>query len=316
MDQMVRTLNGDVPASSLGRTLVHEHFTVDWGEMLGRPKVPFEYDAMLSRILEHLRQLAAVGIGALAECTPYGCGRYVDLFRDVARQSPVKIVASTGFFHESWCPMHPVARVMDTDMMAELFVREITEGMGDTLVRAGLIKCATGEGRVSEKEEQVLRAAARARRRTGCPILAHTTNGLGLEQLDIFASEGVAAEEVIISHVGFEPDPLEYSERLLRRGANVSFDRIGHAAFFPDEHWVRVVGNALRKGYVRQVMLSHDAGIWVHGLESASGAKTFDDFTYISRVFLPRLQREAGITDAQVGIMLEENPRRVLAFQR
>ncbi len=315
MAPFVRTLTGDVSPSTLGRTLIHEHLTLDWGEMLGRPKVlDFVYDAMLERLVGKMEALAAVGIGAMTECTPFGCGRYVDLYKDVARRGPIKIVASTGFFHESWCPIHPVAAVMDADMMAELFTREITEGMGGTLIRAGLIKCATGEGRVSPKEEQVLRAAARARRRTGCPIITHTTNGLGQEQLDIFQSEGISPEEVVISHVGFEADPLQSAESLLRRGANVSFDRIGFAAFLPDDHWIALVGDALRKGYARQIMLSHDAAVSAHGLADASGANAWDDYTYISRVFLPRLQREAHVTDREVSTMLEENPQRVLAF--
>lgn len=315
MTKKVRTLTGDRSPASLGRTLIHEHLSVDWGEMLGRPKVlNFEFEDMADRMVAKLEEASAAGIGALVECTPIGCGRYLDLFKDVAKRSPVKIICSTGFFHESWCPMHPIARVMDIDMMTDLFSREITEGMGDTLTRAGMIKCATGEGRISAKEEQVLRAAARAHKATGCPIITHTTNGMGLEQLDIFESEGVKPEEVIVSHIGFEQDPLDYSERMLRRGANISFDRIGMKVFFDDDHWVRVVGNALKKGYVRQAMVSHDAAVSVYGLEIASGEKAFDDYTYIPRVFLPKLQREAGVTDEQISIMLENNPQRVLAF--
>ena len=315
MASFVRTLTGDVPPSALGRTLIHEHLALDWGEMLGRPKVlNFDYDEMVDRLVGKMQELAAVGMGAMTECTPYGCGRYVDLYKDVARRSPIRIVASTGFFHETWCPIHPIAALMDSDQMAELFTREITEGMGGTLIKAGLIKCATGEGRVSPKEEQVLRAAARARRRTGCPIITHTTNGLGQEQLDIFESEGVRPDEVIISHVGFEPNPLDSSIALLRRGANVSFDRIGFKAFLPDEHWIELVGNALRQGYVGQVMLAHDAAVSAYGLEESSGEHTWDDYTYIARVFIPRLQREAGVSDAQVTAMLEENPQRVLTF--
>jgi phosphotriesterase-related protein len=315
MSKIVRTLTGDVPPTSLGRTLIHEHLSVDWGEMLGRPKVlDFEYDAMADRMVGKLQAASAAGIGAMVECTPIGCGRYLDLFKDVAKRSPVKIIGSTGFFHESWCPMHPIARVMDIEMMADLFSREITEGMGDTLIKAGMIKCATGEGRISEKEAQVLRAAARAHQATGCPIITHTTNGMGLEQLDIFESEGVQPEEVIVSHIGFEKDPLDYSERMLRRGANISFDRIGMKAFFEDEHWVEIVGHALKKGYVRQTMISHDAAVSVYGLEIASGKNVFDDYTYIPRIFLPKLQAEAGVTDEQISILLEENPQRVLAF--
>lgn len=317
MEGQVRTLTGDVSPESLGRTLIHEHLCVDWGEMLGRPKVlDFDYDEMVDRMVDKLEEAHQAGIGAMVECTPYGCGRYVDLFKDVAERSPVKIIASTGFFHESWCPMHPVAQALDLDAMTDLFIREITEGMGDTLIKAGIIKCATGEGRVSAKEEQVLRAAARAHKATGCPFITHTTNGMGLEQLDIFESEGVSPEEVIVSHIGFEENPLDYSERMLRRGANISFDRIGmKEIFFDDDHWVEIVGNAVRKGYIKQTMVSHDAGIFVHGLEEASGEDVFDDYTYIPRVFLPKLQTKAGVTDEQVSVMLEENPQRVLAFR-
>jgi phosphotriesterase-related protein len=311
----VRTLTGDVTPESLGRTLIHEHLCVDWGEMAGRPKVlNFNYDEMVARMVGKMEALHQAGIGALVECTPIGCGRYVDLFKEVARRGPVKIIASTGFFHESWCPLHPIACVFDVDMMTDLFVREITEGMGDTLIKAGIIKCATGEGRISPKEEQIMRAVARAHKVTGAPIITHTTNGMGLEQLDIFESEGVSPEQVIVSHIGFEPQPLDYSERMLRRGANISIDRIGMHAFYPDEHWLAVVGNAVRKGYVSQVMLSHDAAVFVYGLEIASGEKVFDDYTYIPRVFLPRLQRETGVTDEQIEIMMARNPQRALAF--
>lgn len=313
-----RTLTGDVEPRALGRTLIHEHLAVDWGEMLGRPKIiDFDYDAMVEKMARKLDEAHACGIGALVECTPIGCGRYVDLFRDVARRTQVRIIASTGFFHESWCPMHPIARVMDIEMMTDLFTREITEGMGDTLIRAGAIKCATGEGRISPKEEQVLRAAARAHRATGCPIITHTTGGLGNEQLDIFASEGVQPEEVIISHVGCEPDnSIEYSESLLRRGANISFDRIGEPAFGTDDHWVALVGNAIRKGYVRQIMISHDSGILVHGYNEIinPGVEISGDFTHIPRVFIPKLQRETGATDEEIACMMEENPQRLLAF--
>src|SRR5262245_27309188 len=172
MTKKVRTITGDVPPSALGRTLIHEHLCVDWGDLLGRPKkVDFDHEEMVGRMVKKLDQAAATGIGAMGECTPIGTGRYLDLFLDVARRAKVKIICSTGFFHESWAPMLLYAQLMDIDQMADLFVREITEGMGDTLIKAGLIKCATGEGRISPKEEQVLRAAARAHKKTGCPII-------------------------------------------------------------------------------------------------------------------------------------------------
>lgn len=313
----VRTLTGDLEPQTLGKTLIHEHLAVDWGEMLGRPKIiDFEFDAMRDKMVAALNAAHALGVGAIVECTPIGCGRYVDLFKAVAERTPVKIVCSTGFFHESWCPMHPIARAFDVELMTDLFVREITEGMGDTLIKAGIIKCATGEGRVSQKEEQVLRAAARAHRTTGCPIITHTTGGLGNEQLDIFESEGVLPSEVIISHVGCEKDNwIPYSESLLKRGANISFDRIGEPSFGSDDHWITLIKNAIDGGYIRQAMFSHDAGVLVHGYNEIinPGVEITGDFTYISREFIPRLQA-AGVSDEQLRVMFEENPQRELAF--
>jgi phosphotriesterase-related protein len=315
MGGTARTLTGDVPAAALGRTLIHEHLCVDWGEMLGRPNwLAFDRTRMADRMVAKMEELAAAGITAMTECTPYGAGRYVDLFVEVASRSPVRIIASTGFFHESWCPMHPLALALDLDEMTDLFVREIDQGMGSTLTRAGLIKIATGEGRISAKEQQVVRAAARARQRTGCPIIAHTTGGMGPELLDLLESEGVAPGEVIISHVGFEPEPIAYAESLLRRGANVSFDRIGFRIFYPDEHWLTLVGWAINAGYVNQIMLSHDAAVFALGLEAASGEHVMDDYTYIPRVFLPKLRNVSGVTEAHIETMLAANPQRVLSF--
>ena len=316
MTKKVRTITGDVQPEALGRTLIHEHLCVDWGDLLGRPKVlDFDRDEMADRMVAKMVELHAAGIGAMTECTPIGTGRYLDLFHDVARRSPVKIVCSTGFFHESWAPMHLYAQLMNIDQMAALFIREINEGMGETLLKAGLIKCATGEGQITPKEEEVLRAAARAHKQTGCPIITHTTNGLGAEQLDIFESEGVAPDEVILSHIGCESDAIEASERVLDRGANVSFDRIGMVkAFFEDEYWLDVVGNAINKGYIDQIMLSHDAAVFAHGYEAASGADVWDDYTYVISQFVPKLQESHGVTDGQVDTMFITNPQRVLAF--
>lgn len=311
MEQFARTLTGDVPPDKLGTTLIHEHLCVDWGEMVGRPKVlDFDFEEMVSRMVGKMEALYASGFSSLVECTPIGCGRYLDLFKEVARRGPINIIGSTGFFHESWCPMHPIGRALDIDELTDLFTREITEGMGDTLIKAGMIKCATGEGRISDNEEKILRAAARSHINTGCPIITHTTGGgMGLEQLDIFASEGVPAEVVIISHI----DDLNYAEQILQLGANLSIDRIGTTAFFPDDHWLEMIIGLLNKGYIEQMMLSHDAAVFLHGLDIVSGENTFDDYTYISRIFLPKLKK-SGVHNEQIHIMVHENPRRVLTF--
>ena len=71
MKTFIRTLTGDISPDSLGPTLIHEHLCVDWGEMVGRPKIiDFEYDAMVERMVAKMKALHQVGIEAMVDCTP------------------------------------------------------------------------------------------------------------------------------------------------------------------------------------------------------------------------------------------------------
>ncbi len=311
MGDTVRTVLGDVAPSTLGVTLVHEHLVVDWGELTGKPKLAFDYESTVERIAERLRAAAADGVGAIADCTPIGTGRYADLMVDVARRSGVAIVAATGFFHEGWTPIHPIAKALDVDALADLYVRELTEGMGATTVRAGLIKCATGEGSIGSQEEKMLRAAARAHRATDAPIVAHITDSMEAEQLDIFESEGIDLARVCISHVGGGERWQERMLGALRRGANVSVDMISYG-FAPDEQRIEVARVALDAGYLRQVMLAHDALVVQSGPETLFGIGP-SDFGYIPRVFVPKLQAATGLSDDDVRVLMEANPQRFLA---
>lgn len=308
----VRTVLGDVAPSSLGMSLVHEHLVVDWGELQGRPKLAFDFESTVERIAGRLRAAAADGIGAIGECTPIGTGRYVDVMVEASRRSGVAVVGATGFFHEGWTPVHPIARALDLDALTDLYTRELTEGMGSTTVRAGLIKCATGEGRIGDIEDKLLRATARAHRATNAPIVAHITDSLEAEQLDLFESEGVDPARICISHVGGGEHWQDRMLGALRRGANVSVDMISYS-FLTDEQRIEVAKTALDAGFVRRLMLSHDALVVQSGPEQLFGEGP-SDFGYIPRVFVPKLQAATGISDTDVSIMLEENPQRFLAI--
>ena len=311
MTGLARTVLGDVEASSLGVTLVHEHLVVDWGELLGRPKLRFDYEPTVEAIAEHLRAARADGVRAIGECTPIGAGRYVDVMAEASRRSGVAVVGATGFFHEGWTPMHPLARALDVDALTDVYIREITEGMGSTTVRAGLIKCATGHGSIGSMEEKLLRATARANRATNAPIVAHITESMEAEQLDIFESEGVDPARICISHVGGGENWQERMLGALRRGANVSVDMITYD-FAPDDQRIDVARVALDAGFIRQLMLAHDALVVQSGPEEMFGIGP-SDFGYISRVFLPKLKAATGLSDADVGVIMEENPQRFLA---
>ena len=312
MIDAIRTVLGPLDPEDVGACLPHEHLLIDYGELLGSPKqVPDTDSPTEKRVIANVRAFASVGGTLMVDCTPPGYGRYPDFMAEVSAQTGVHIVACTGGFTEQFAPLHPVVRALDTDALADVFVRELTEGMGGTRYRAGAIKVATGEGRMTEGEAHIFRAASRAHARTGAPIITHTTNGLGPEQVEFLLREGVDPAKVVIGHLGFEPDPNADVGTILRRGAYVAFDRVGHHHFFPDSHWIELIRFVLDEGYQERVLLSHDAVTEFVGPEEIA-AHTFSDYAYIMNAFLPAL-RDAGFEEDILNVLVRENPHRFLA---
>ncbi len=312
MTDAIHTVLGPLDPEDVGACLPHEHLLIDYGELLGSPKrVPDTDSPTEKRVIANVRAFASVGGTLMVDCTPPGYGRYPDFMAEVSAQTSVHMVACTGGFTEQFAPLHPVVRALDTEALADLFVRELTEGMGGTRYRAGAIKVATGEGRMTEGEAHIFRAASRAHARTGAPIITHTTNGLGPEQVEFLLREGVDPAKVVIGHLGFEPDPRADVGTILERGAYVAFDRVGHHHFFPDSHWIELIRFVLDQGYQERVLLSHDAVTEFVGPEEIA-AHTFSDYTYLTSNFLPAL-RDAGVDEDTLNLLVRENPRNFLA---
>src|SRR5262249_49464350 len=129
------------------------------------------------------------------------------------------------------------------DALAERWMREWERGIEGTGVRPGFIKIgvdpATGDPpRLSAVDEKLVRAAARASRRTGLTVACHTAQGAaGVEEARIFAEEGVDRRRLIVVHTDAEPDAA-WHFRIAETGAWVEYDGIGSRPV--DEH-VRLV---------------------------------------------------------------------------
>ena len=90
------------------------------------------------------------------------------------------------------------------ELMTEMFVRDIREGIAGTGVKAGILKCATDKPGMTPGVERILRAVAQAHKQTGVPISTHThaRTRRRLEQQEIFRQEGVDLNRVVIGHSG------------------------------------------------------------------------------------------------------------------
>ena len=258
------------------------------------------------------------------------------LLVDLATRTKVHIIASTGFWCEALAPQHPWAVRLGiepdgVERMADLFVREITEGMEDphgnwgerfTQVQAGAIKIGTSAlMRPSEKAVHV--AAAMASRRTGCPITTHTTNGGGLEQARLLLKAGAEPGRVIIGHQGHMDDgknaeAMDYHLEIARLGCYLQFDRVGAGNYDCDKQ-ARLIHNLIAGGFERQILVSHDHVPYFYGEFSAEtkGSQGWRekqaDFTVVTSRLAASLE-QLGVSPSRIRTILVENPRRVLAF--
>lgn len=308
----VQTVLGPIDPAALGFTLPHEHTQIALWHIEGR----WDY-WQLTRdeplILEELARFRARGGSGLVDLTLPGVGRDPLWLRGLAEASGLHLVMGCGWYRTAYYP--PEARIerRSVDDLADELAAELTNGVGETGVRAGIIgEIGTDRPWVSPAEERVHRAAARAARRTGAAITTHAVmSAVGLAQLGLFDEEGADLSRVVIGHADSYPVMDHYLE-ILRRGANLEFDFLG-MSFTPTERHgegriVELLCELLGRGHADRILLSQDV---CHDsqLVRYEGA----GYAYLADSFLPRL-RAAGVSDAEIHTMTVLNPRRLLTI--
>ncbi len=314
--EMVETVTGPVAASELGFTLSHEHVIVGFPGIKQTYPELMDWDGIESGGISKLSEARAEGLQSIMDATPFELGRDVLMLKRVSEGSGVNIIASTGTYVDIprliWFT-HP-------DRMAAVYIREITEGIEGTGIKAGMIKVADNNFELSDAEVMVLRAASRASNETGIPITTHTQpqNRVGEPQWRIFAEEGVDPARVCIGHSS-DSTEFDYLEGLAREGVFLGMDELpGHQLNEPWREKCDMIKRLIDAGFAGQLMLSHDWSVKLHPDDSWGASEEKhklvnpDDYAFIGRNVLPYL-REQGVDEEAIRLMTVENPRRFLA---
>ncbi|MDF0529344.1 phosphotriesterase-related protein [Tsukamurella sp. 8F] len=316
----VETVRGPIDVDALGRVLMHEHvFTLGTEIRQNYPQYPDPWDeeVRVADAVQQLTDMVARGITSIVDPTVIGLGRYIPRIQRINEQVDLNIVVATGVYTYSDAPIQfhftGPGRIFDTpvDPMTELFVKDIREGIADTDVKAGLLKCAIDEHGLTPDVERVMRAVAQAHVETGTPITVHThahdETGLIVER--VLGEEGVDLSKVVIAHSGDSTD-IDYLRKLADAGAILGMDRFGIDAFCPFEDRVATVATLAALGYAEKMVLAHDASCYSDFYPEAlrKAALPRWRFTHVSDDVLPAL-RERGVSDDQITTMLVENPR-------
>ena len=165
--KQINTVNGTIAPEKLGTTLMHEHLLIGWAGWELDCSVPkFDRKSALKNCVETLKPLKDLGLQSMIDPCPMDIGRDVSFMAEVGSASGVNIVCATGLYKED-LGNTPYFKQRSIEEITEVYVTEISKGVGDTGIKAGIIKCATGKGLITPYEENTLRAAARASKRTG-----------------------------------------------------------------------------------------------------------------------------------------------------
>lgn len=314
----IQTICGPIDSTALGRVLVHEHVILMNMEyaMNYRPDA-FE-EKTIAMAAERLSALKASGIDTIIDLTVLGLGRHIPTLAQVAARTDLNIIVSTGVYTFDEVPgpfaFYGPGLLCDApEPMVEHFVKDITQGIAGTSIRANELKCAIDMPGLKPGVERVMRAVAQAHLRTGAPITVHTAPkaGTGLDVQRVMAEEGVDLRDVLIGHCGDSTD-IDYLMKLADKGSILGMDRFGINFGITTADRVKTIAEMVKRGYGDQLTLSHDCTCWSDffpSVEHYNIAMPDHHYLHISQDVVPALL-EAGISQSQIDRMFIDTPRR------
>ncbi len=330
-------VTGPVEPSALGTVMMHEHLhsdNYDWVKDAPideeTPTSPARRQFLLDDAVPLLREARERhGLGAYCDVTMPPWRAWPDVYTDVSRASGVAIILATGYYREIelgqywaktpdrqiWSFVHNSS----VEQLAGMCVREITEGIHGTGIRAGLIKLGTSQPEMTEAEIKTFRAGARAQRETGVHITTHCTKG-GSEssQLTLLEKEGVDLRRVVIGHMGWlltYPEGRKLMLDWMKRGANFLPTNLDVTK---PEDWcsfVEGIHGVFDAGHGDKLVLGLD-----HGYCAESGKFERVQFMpqppwlYMFDHVLPAF-RKLGLTADEEDWIMRRNPQRIVPVQ-
>ncbi|MEX2569381.1 MAG: aryldialkylphosphatase [Cyclobacteriaceae bacterium] len=261
----VRTVLGDIPPEDLGLTYSHDHIIID--ESFPTLQNPLFLLNDVDKISTELQDFYRVGGRTMVDTMPVDCGRNIVKLAEVSKRSNVNIIASTGIHLEIYYLPNHWRYSYTEEQLTRIFMEDITIGIDKndcngpfidrSFHKAGLIKLATGDQKISVHQEKIFRAVVNTHKETGAPILTHTNFGKNaLDQVMLLEKLGADLQHVVISHVDRYMD-IGYNRELLETGVKVEYDSAFRWKDTPN--WTYKLIEALLPSFPAQITMGMDA---------------------------------------------------------
>ncbi len=307
MSPFIRTVLGDISPDQLGVTYMHEHLIIDSpivAKNFPHIHLPNEADA-----ITEVNQCKKVGVGAMLDCMPLGSGRDAKKLLRIAESTGINIISATGLHHDRYYNEDDPIETASAEKLAELFLRDINDGMEKTDAKAGIIKVVSSGPKIKDREIKLFEAAAIAHSESGAPIISHCEHGTGaIEQLELFRNLNIPLSHVTLSHTDKEAD-LGYHHEILSSGVFVEYDQSLRQANDAKAPSAQLTAAMVGAGFVNQIMMGTDGArrtLWSSLGGSPGLAWLYSGWT--NKLI------EAGLNQSNIEQIFISNPAKALAF--
>ncbi|WP_033294065.1 phosphotriesterase family protein [Amycolatopsis jejuensis] len=332
----LRTVRGDISGHEAGHIQPHEHVLSHIGgttrqqgtALASEEPITLEnynevrrhhsaFDMRVDDIEDAVRELEsyrAAGGSTIVDATSIGLGRNPAGLAEVAERTGLHVIMGSGWYHRDYHPAGLRDRSRD-DLAAQISL-EVTQGVGDTGIRAGLIGEIGLNWPVDPVEDTVLRAAVDAHHETGAALMIHPGRA---EQAPADAMARVRQEtsstKIVMSHIDRTLFTLDAMLELADTGCYLEFDLFGQESSYYPYADIDLPNDATRLGHIRalcerghrdRILLSQDICFRSH-LQRYGG----EGYAHLLRNVVPLMLRR-GFDQDDVTALTADNPRRML----
>lgn len=294
----IQTVLGPIDPSTLGRTLTHEHIKMDYkcclqpawrstdAEKMENSELnlanlgwvhinPYSHkfnmslgDEPFEDMVKELNMFMQEGGQSIVEVTTTGITRDVEYLAKMSSTTGLNIIAGTGYYLDHTLP--PEIKASSVEERSKIMVKELTEGVGATSIKCGVIGEIGCSWPLTPAEKTSLLASAAAQSQTGAPLIVHPgrNEASPMEIVRILQEAGADINKTVMSHL--DRTVFDHSNllELASTGVYLEYDLFGmEASYYQSNHAVDIMNDAQRiqnikflasEGYADKVVIAHD----------------------------------------------------------
>ncbi|XP_031620564.1 phosphotriesterase-related protein [Contarinia nasturtii] len=268
----VQSVLGDLLPSDLGRTLPHEHLSLDFHHFfndapkhlqgyvtekqkisLGNIGVLRQYpysspynlqffdDDTNEKVIEdvHLYKKWCGSKCTIVENTTHGIRRDLTFYREVAKKTGVNVIAGAGHYLEMTQDNSELS--ISLEQMSDLYRREIVFGVdvssnknGSDIIKCGFLGEIASNWPISDFEKRAIKASADVQSALGCAVTFHPARDsrAPFEIMRLYLEAGGKADKCVMSHLDRTIHDDDMLLEFAKLGMYCQFDLFGTEVSF------------------------------------------------------------------------------------